>query len=178
MARPLDEMGAPYEPVAAPSLKDALYQWISHVKLSRIIWLVFAILVLVTFVSYNYLPKVIFDDLLFVLFFSWIESISALLQVESNTPNADIHLTRNKLEAFEDFSSLTAADLKLRIDEMTRIKGSVSTELRDLEAKRQRLQQELSSQGTKIESLKSELLRYQTELDRLKISVEQVVIMK
>jgi hypothetical protein len=44
-------------------------------------------------------------------------------QVESNVPNGDVHRTRSKLEAFEDFSTLKASDLKLRIEEMLRIKG-------------------------------------------------------
>ena len=52
--------------------------------------------------------------------------------------------------------------------------GSVSTELRDLEAKRQRLQSEVVSFSHKIEQLKSELLRQQADLNRLKLSVEQV----
>lgn len=38
-------------------------------------------------------------------------------------PNGDVHRTRSKLEAFEDFSTLKASDLKLRIEEMLRIKG-------------------------------------------------------
>lgn len=50
----------------------------------------------------------------------------------------------------------------------------MSAELRELEAKRQKLQLELTSQSTKIEVLKQELQRHQTDLDRLKISVEQV----
>lgn len=54
------------------------------------------------------------------------------------------------------------------------ISGSVSTELRDLEAKRQRLTADISSLTHKIESLKLDLFRQQTELERLKLSVEQV----
>lgn len=50
----------------------------------------------------------------------------------------------------------------------------MSTELRDLESKRQRLQAEISTLTHKIESLKLELQRQQSELDRLKLSVEQV----
>lgn len=85
----------------------------------------------------------------------------------------DIHRTRSKLEAFEDFTSMKASDLKSRIEEMLRIKTSVSNELRDLEAKRQRLQVEVSSFTQKIDDLKQDLLHQQTDLDRLKISVVQ-----
>jgi alpha-1,4-N-acetylglucosaminyltransferase EXTL3 len=80
------------------------------------------------------------------------------------------------LEAFEDYSSLKAADLKLRIDEMLRIKSTVSVELRELENRRQKLQSEIGLYNQKIDELKQELSRQQTELDRLKISVEQAQV--
>lgn len=96
-----------------------------------------------------------------------------LLQVEADSPGMDIHRTRSKLEAFEDFTSMKAADLKSRIEEMLRIKVSVSNELRDLENKRQRLQVEVSGFTQRIDDLKQELLHQQTDLDRLKISVVQ-----
>jgi len=59
---------------------------------------------------------------------------------------------------------------------MLRIKISVSNELRDLGAKRQRLQSEVNSLTQKIDELKQELLHQQTDLDRLKISVEQAQV--
>jgi alpha-1,4-N-acetylglucosaminyltransferase EXTL3 len=87
--------------------------------------------------------------------------------------NLDIHQTRSKLEAFHDFTSMRAADLKVRIEEMLRIKQSVSNELRDLEAKRRRLHADVSSLTQQIDELKQELLHQQMDLDRLKISVVQ-----
>lgn len=71
---------------------------------------------------------------------------------------------------------MKANDLKQRIDEMARIKSTVSIELRELEAKRQKLQSDISLYNQKIDELKQELLRQQTELDRLKISVEQAQV--
>lgn len=71
---------------------------------------------------------------------------------------------------------MKAADLKSRIEEMMRIKISVSNELRDLEAKRQRLQMEVTSFTQRIDELKQELLHQQTDLDRLKISVVQAQV--
>lgn len=85
----------------------------------------------------------------------------------------DISQTHSRLETFEDFTSMKASDLKSRIEEMLRIKTSVSNELRDLEGKRQRLQRDVSSFSQKIDDLKQELLHQQTDLDRLKISVVQ-----
>lgn len=71
---------------------------------------------------------------------------------------------------------MKASQLKMRIEEMFRIKISVSNELRDLGAKRQRLQSEVNSLTQKIDELKQELLHQQTDLDRLKISVEQAQV--
>ncbi|KAJ9588546.1 hypothetical protein L9F63_018084, partial [Diploptera punctata] len=129
---------------------EVICHWLSHVKLSRIIVLVSIVLIIVPLITHYYLSK-----------------------VESNVPNGDVHRTRSKLEAFEDFSTLKASDLKLRIEEMLRIKGSVSAELRDLEAKRQRLQLEVVGFTQRIDELKLELIHQQTELERLKISVDR-----
>lgn len=74
----------------------------------------------------------------------------------------------------EDFSPLRASDLKMRIEELYRIKGSVGLELRDLEAKRQRLQLEIAALNQRIDELKTEYLHQQLDLERLKISVQQV----
>lgn len=71
---------------------------------------------------------------------------------------------------------MKAFDLKQRIAEMLKIKSTVSTELRDLESKRQKLQSDISSYNAKIDELKQELSRQQTELNRLKISVEQAQV--
>lgn len=69
---------------------------------------------------------------------------------------------------------MRATDLKTRIEELLRIKGSVGMELRDLEARRGKLQQEVVSLNHKIDELKGELVHQQMELDRVKISVQQV----
>lgn len=71
---------------------------------------------------------------------------------------------------------MKANDLKQRIAEMLKIKSTVALELRELEAKRQKLQADISSYNAKIDELKQELLRQQTELNRLKISVEQAQV--
>ncbi|XP_020281923.1 exostosin-3 isoform X2 [Pseudomyrmex gracilis] len=128
-------------------------KWLAHVKLSRIIILISTVLFTVPLVTHYYLSK-----------------------VEADAPDRDIYRTFSTLEAFEDFTSMKASQLKMRIEEMFRIKLSVSNELRDLGAKRQRLQSEVSSLTQKIDELKQELLHQQTDLDRLKISVEQAQV--
>ena len=127
--------------------------WITHIKLSRIIMLTSAVLFIVPLFTHYYLSK-----------------------VESDSPDRDIYRTFSTLEAFEDFTPMKASQLKMRIEEMLRIKVSVNNELRDLSAKRQRLQVEVSSLTQKIDELKQELLHQQTDLDRLKISVEQAQV--
>lgn len=86
------------------------------------------------------------------------------------------HRSRNQLEMFEDYTSLKASELRMRIEELLRIKGSVSTELRDLESRRQKLQADVTLYTHKIEQLKLDLAHQQTDLDRLKISVEQAQV--
>lgn len=53
---------------------------------------------------------------------------------------------------------------------------SVNNELRDLEAKRQKLQSEISSLGMKIEELKNEAGRKVIDLDRIKLSISQAEV--
>ncbi|KAM8714100.1 hypothetical protein ACLKA7_014278 [Drosophila subpalustris] len=99
-----------------------------------------------------------------------------LLNAEQEAPPTDVHRSRPLLDAYEDFSAMRASDLKMRIEEMLRIKSTVSVELRELESRRQKLQSDISQYNQKIEELKQELLREQTELERLKISVEQAQV--
>ncbi|XP_034250029.1 exostosin-3 [Thrips palmi] len=124
-----------------------------HIKVSRIVFLLCFLLLLLPFITHYYLSK-----------------------VESGNQSNDANHIRFKLEALEDLGALKASDLRLRIQEMERIKGSVSAELRDLEAKRQGLQQEISSLTSRIEDLKTELSRQKTELERVKMSVVQAQV--
>lgn len=52
--------------------------------------------------------------------------------MESDGSSRDIYRTRSQLDAYEDFSSLRASDLKLRIEEMLRIKVSHITHQRHI----------------------------------------------
>ncbi|KAF5277738.1 hypothetical protein FQR65_LT03718 [Abscondita terminalis] len=127
-------------------------QWLGHLKLSRIILILSAILFLVPLITHYYL---------------------------SNFESNSIHITHSAhshVDLPEDLNYLNDMDLKSRIEELYRIKGSVSSELRDMENKRQKLQQELQAYSKNIEQLKFELSHHQTELNRLKISVEQAQV--
>lgn len=129
-----------------------LYHWFGNLKLSRIIVLVFIILFLVPLVTHYYL--------------------SSLERKSSRI----IHSAHSHLDLPEDINTLKDGDLKTRVEELVRIKGSVASELRDMENKRQKLQLELQSYTRNIETLKSELAHQQTNLNRLKISVEQAQV--
>ncbi|XP_036341823.1 exostosin-3-like [Rhagoletis pomonella] len=94
----------------------------------------------------------------------------------NDVPTTDVHRSRPLLNAYEDFSSMRASDLKMRIEEMLRIKSTVSVELRELESRRQKLQADIGGYNQKIEDLKQNLMREQTELERLKISVQQAQV--
>lgn len=158
-------------------------QWLAHIKLSRIIIVTSVVLFIVPLFTHYYLSKVRCDLQIYCAICierrTWrLKRFSCVFrfQVESDAPDRDVYRTFSTLEAFEDFTSMKASQLKMRIEEMLRIKISVSNELRDLGAKRQRLQSEVNSLTQKIDELKQELLHQQTDLDRLKISVEQAQV--
>ncbi|CAD0195447.1 unnamed protein product [Chrysodeixis includens] len=123
--------------------------WLGRLKLSRVIFLVSVLLFVVPLFTHYSLSK----------------------YAESGT-EADNPM-RHSLEALGDISTKNAADLKLRIEEMLRIKASVSTELRELEAKRGRLQVEAAAASAKADSAKAEHLRAAAELQRLRVSADQ-----
>lgn len=127
-------------------------QWLGHLKLSRVILLVSVILFVVPLFTHYYLSK--YDE----------------------TGTLSSNPMRHTLEALGDISTMNAADLKLRIEEMLRIKASVSTELRELEAKRGRLQREAAAASAKADSAKAEHARAAAELQRLRVSADQARI--
>lgn len=123
-----------------------------YVKIQRIIILVVIVLFLVPWITHYYLST-----------------------VERNS----IHITHSAhshADLPEDLTPLRGGDLQARIEELFRIKGSVSSELREMEHKRQRLLSEIQLYTKNIEQLKSELAHQQTELTKLKISVEQAQV--
>ncbi|XP_018323408.2 exostosin-3 [Agrilus planipennis] len=127
-------------------------QNVKHLRLSRLIVILSLILFIVPLITHYYLSSV-------------------ELSSDRITHNAHSHV-----DLPEDLNFLSETDLKSRIDELLRIKGSVSSELRDMENKRQKLQQELQQYSRQIEQLKQELAHQQTELDKLKISVQQAQV--
>lgn len=132
---------------------SSFYNWFHSVRLSRIILCILIVLVSVPIVTHYYLSNV----------------------GSENSIEAAFH-TRTKLDLPDELSLLKASELKIRIDEMQRIKISVNNELRDLEAKRQKLQAEIASFGQKIEDLKMETAHRQMDLERIQLSISQAEV--
>lgn len=126
--------------------------WFVSMKLSRIIILMTVALFVLPFLIHYYLPTM------------------------ERTSSQITHGAHSHVDLPEEIIGFKDADLRGRVDELLRIKGSVSSELRDMENKRQKLQQDLQSYSRNIEALKAELVHQQTNLNRLKISVEQAQV--
>ncbi|RZB38838.1 exostosin-3, partial [Asbolus verrucosus] len=129
-----------------------LCQKLTQIKLSRIVVMVFIILILTPLFTHFYL---------------------------SNIERSSNHITHNAhshIDLPEDINAMKEPDLRVGVEELLRIKGSVLSELRDMERKRQKLLFEIQSYSKNIEELKQELAHQQTNLNRLKISVEQAQV--
>lgn len=126
-----------------------LCQWLVQIRLSRLIAILLLLLIIIPLVAHYYLSKV------------------------NESGSSEVHHSRYKLDTLEEYNAPKISDLRFRIEELLRIKLSVSNELRDLESKRQKLQAEISVYNQKIEDLKVDVIRQQQELERLKLSVEQ-----
>ncbi|EFA03391.1 exostosin-3 [Tribolium castaneum] len=127
-------------------------QKLTQIKLSRIVIMVFIILILTPLFTHFYL---------------------------SNIERSSNHITHNAhshIDLPEDLNAMKEPDLRIGVEELIRIKGSVLSELRDMERKRQKLLLEIQSYTKNIEELKQELVHQQTNLNRLKISVEQAEV--
>nr|CAI5841196.1 unnamed protein product [Callosobruchus analis] len=126
--------------------------WLASIKLSRIVIMVLVFLILTPLITHFYLSKV--------------ERHS--YQVE--------HGAHSHQDLPEDLNYMTEVDLRVGVQELFRIRGSVLSELRDIEKKRQQFKLEIQSYQKNIEELKQELSHQQTSLNQLKISVEQAQV--
>ena len=126
---------------------------ITHAHLSRLIFFLLIVLVLVPLLSHHYLSKI--GD-------------------ESNSGTR----TNSKPDPFAGDEKIIKFDLCMHVEELKKIRASVNNELRSLESKRQRLQTELSGYNTNIHRLKNEHEKLQKDLERLKITIETVKMEK
>ncbi|XP_032512309.1 exostosin-3 [Danaus plexippus] len=131
-------------------IHERICQWLGHLKLSRVILMVTVILFVVPLFTHYYLSK-----------------------YESSSMTLGSNNMRHTLEALGDLSAVNIGDLKIRIEEMLRIKASVSTELRELEERRGKLQKEAAAASANADSVKAEYARATAELQRLRVSADQ-----
>ncbi|XP_060518039.1 exostosin-3 isoform X2 [Cylas formicarius] len=126
--------------------------WLAHVKLSRIVVTVLAILIFTPLITHFYLSK-----------------------VERNS-STSLNSARFHLDLSDEFSSINEIDLRVGVEELVRIRNSVLSELRNIEKKRQELKQELQTFSKNVEEAKLDLAHHQNNLNKLKISVEQAQV--
>lgn len=138
--------------VLLPNHSRDFYQWLSHIRLSRIVVTVLALLIITPLVTHIFLSR-----------------------VERNS-NHIIHSAHSHIDLPEDINTVEEIDLRTGVEELFRIRGSVLSELREMERKRSKLLMEIQGYTKNIEELKQELTHQQTNLNRLKISVEQAQV--
>lgn len=138
--------------VLNPEPARNIWSWFVNIKLSKIVLMVMAMLIITPLLTHFYLSKV--------------ERSSYLIE----------HRAHSHLDLPEDLHIIEEADLRVGVEELLRIRGSVLSELRDIERKRQQFKSEIQSYQKNIDELKLELNHQQTNLNRLKISVEQAQV--
>ncbi|XP_075551569.1 exostosin like glycosyltransferase 3 [Dermacentor variabilis] len=119
--------------------------WFAGVGTTRFILLALLALVIVSLFMHYYISK-------------FVGTVDTATDLQRRIQLDDIHVLE---------------DLKLRIEEFLRIKLSVSSELRDLEKKRQRLQAEIFTLTQSVEESKRGYTKNRLELDRIKLSLKQ-----
>jgi len=129
------------------------WTWLSHIRLSRLLLVFVPCFVIVPILTYWFLTN----------------SVETFPHLDRDS--ADV---ARKVLGLIEFNHLSGPELKHRIDELLRIKGSVQNELQKLETKRQAILADLAGMTNTRESLKNEVLREQKKLDSLKASIEQI----
>lgn len=129
---------------------SAIVHYITHIRLSRLIGVVLLILICIPLLTHYYLSN-----------------------MGTETDTVDTHRSRrvNTLRV-DELPTVKLNDLKFRIDELNKIKLSVTNELKDLEMKRQRFLAEISGYNSHIDKLKQDYEAASKELQQLKISME------
>lgn len=121
--------------------------WFAGVRTSRFLVLALLALIIVPLFMHHYISK-------------FVGSVDSTKDLQRRIHLDDVHILELK-------------DLKLRIEEFLRIKLSVSSELRDLEKKRQKLQAEIFTLTQSVEESKRGYTQNRLELDRIKLSLKQ-----
>ncbi|RWS10488.1 exostosin-3-like protein [Dinothrombium tinctorium] len=131
-------------------------------RTQRLIVFLFFLLITVPFLTHYYISKVVING-------------SENLSDAEFSANGPFKIgTSQHIYNLDDVEALqTISNLKLRVKEMMRIRGSVSNELKSMESKRQKMIAEINNLSLKLDEIKAQLNRKQLELRRVHISLEQ-----
>ncbi|RWS27321.1 exostosin-3-like protein [Leptotrombidium deliense] len=129
------------------------------VRMQKVMVLLLVLLITVPFLTHYYISKVVINSEKFGTNVVTNPSLKSITYNEYNW---------NDVEALQQI-----ANLKLRVKEIMRIRGSVSNELKSMESKRQSLLSEINSLSQKLDEIKGQLNRKQSELRRVHVSLEQ-----
>ncbi|XP_077990253.1 exostosin-like 3 [Glandiceps talaboti] len=123
-------------------------RWLAkNVKLSRLILVLVIMLILVPLVTHYYLSK-----------------------VDGVNGNGAFAPSKDALGRH----TMKVSDLRLHVDELYRIKSSVTTELVDLEKRRTDMQSEITGYRDKLDVMHQEIQTAENELNKIKIQIKQL----
>lgn len=123
---------AMYRPLIAngnnTNIASSVCNWFKHIKFYKIVCLILILLFVVPMIAHYYILNVSLKLKLWIIFNFCVffphtlNFIFRKFQVESDNSETEIHHSRSQLDVYEDISNFRAPDLKLRIEEMLRIK--------------------------------------------------------
>jgi len=133
----------------------SFWSWLISIKLSSLMMIFVPCFIFVPILTYWYLTT----------------SIETFPHMDRDS--ADV---ARKVLGLIEFNHLSGPELKHRIDELLRIKGSVQNELQKLELKRQAILADLAGMTNNRETLRNQVDREQKKLEKLNASIQQTRI--
>lgn len=105
------------------NIASSVCNWLKHIKVYKIVCMILVLLFVIPMIAHYYILNVSRRKqyVTVSVHYSWYVFL-LLRQVENEVSETEIHHSRSQLDVYEDISNLRASDLKLRIEEMLRIK--------------------------------------------------------
>ena len=130
--------------------------YLRTMRISRLVLLVAAFLLSVTFVSYYFVNRI---------------EAGNKAKLEDDPSNDAVRRMLGLIDVEEHAAA--GPELKRRTEELLRIKASVQKELRSLEQKRSEMQRQVRGLETTIADLKTNADKQRLELEKMRVSLEQ-----
>lgn len=112
------------------NIASSVCNWLKHIKVYKIVCMILVLLFVIPMIAHYYILNVSRKTAINHRTQLFIEMYNSfLLQVENEIGETEIHHSRSQLDVYEDISNLRASDLKLRIEEMLRIKVKIPSGL-------------------------------------------------